>query len=841
MDSTFEYFGLKTTSEEDYELLAAVEDWIYYSLSGDEINTITDEEYVGLVVDMFKILVKPPYHGKRRNRPKNTVLKVEATFQLSKDAKHVILDEEYGIKSVEEAVAIVEHLYAGAVDIKIIVDGKVYDSMNEEFDNWREVDSFYDEPLYDNGDLNCVSIFRDKFNLPEDFHDGMKLGEFCELCKDFEIAVYNNEEMNINGVESDKKVMAYSGHVVDGWVDKILIPRNELVQDLDERFSECLKNKDEVIHNIKVYDGVWGRWLSSFVVHGVKYIRDFLHPVKIMSDLMEKYSSAFFHPFVANCAVYSGVAIDQAGYDMNGAYVSALLKVDKFPIIDNIPMNYKRFKSSIFKSHDAVVLADEFVYKGIKFPATFWYLKDAERLGLDIKEVHLITGYKDFDKDEFIHCLDDYVKPDDKAFLHVEEAKKGDNIVENKWVEGRNRFFELVVKRFLGCCVASNIKKREKVYTAYLDDLMNSDLPHTITREKDDFSLCKRLMNNIYFAMMSNYHLRLLELIDKYEPKAVFCDCIYVSPDVEINEPDMKFESFVEERHCAKEYPKYELMVRYVVGPAGSGKTYKLAHQLSTKSSLVVVPEMRLSEAWPGFKVSNPNYLLNRHSLPNVDDIVFDECFKIDTEQLNVLLGYALHNRIRIWCSGDIYQLRQVNSDVLALRCELINAYDILHGNFRNNFDYKALGLTSPKPLPIAELKNLYDTYLRSHATDKPVFDKIMYCYRTSEHSTREKYEKLYQQYVARNKHPHDIIYVRCNKNCVIKHKQYFNGVIYKVPLYFAINNKSHFIISNVYSLYATQGQSIKSDDFILIADDEKYYYNNQRMLYVLISRLTLH
>ena len=75
---------------------------------------------------------------------------------------------------------------------------------------------------------------------------------------------------------------------------------------------------------------------------------------------------------------------------------------------------------------------------------------------------------------------------------------------------------------------------------------------------------------------------------------------------------------------------------------------------------------------------------------------------------------------------------------------------------------------------------------------------------------------------------------MRCIKNCEYKHKPYYNGVIYKVNP--DIVNSKHFVISNVYSIYTTQGQTM--DKINLLRDDYESYYSSIEMVYVLISRL---
>ena len=120
----------------------------------------------------------------------------------------------------------------------------------------------------------------------------------------------------------------------------------------------------------------------------------------------------------------------------------------------------------------------------------------------------------------------------------------------------------------------------------------------------------------------------------------------------------------------------------------------------------------------------------------------------------------------------------------------------------------------------------MYDKLIESD------FNDPVYCYTTNGDSTMKKHEELYLNYVNENRIEN--YFVKCIKNCKYNGVEYYNGVIYKVND--NIRYSKNFKISNVYSIYCTQGQTMKKIN--LLKDDYKKYYSSIEMVYVLISRI---
>ncbi len=188
-------------------------------------------------------------------------------------------------------------------------------------------------------------------------------------------------------------------------------------------------------------------------------------------------------------------------------------------------------------------------------------------------------------------------------------------------------------------------------------------------------------------------------------------------------------------------------------------------------------------------------------------------------------------------------------------------ANEILTTNYRSNINWlDELTNIYKSPNRKLMLKELYEKNLKCHVKEwNP--NEIFYAYRTNDGdvSTYEKYTKMYQKYVKENNIKN--YYVKCIKNCDANgiestgiNSVYFNGVIYNSEDLGDILNvkskrrhknsdgeleysfRSCFEITNIYSIYCTQGQTVTNLN--LIPDDEKYYYSNIEMYYVLASRL---
>ena len=817
MDSTFEYFGLKTTSEEDYELLAAVEDWIYYSLSSDEIDTITDEDYIGLVVDMFKILVKPPYHGKRRNRPrKQTFWEGVARFTTSdpNTIKSVNFYADQDIKSVDDLRDFVRDTVQGVL-VSYDLNGESFLVGGDNFD-----DDALLEHLNANENFNCVSVFRNKYELSDEYYDGMKLKEFLQLATRDNIQVFNNDGLLLNRASGDIKVCAFGGHVLD-YMPEFNHPHKSVLCNHDEllsKYKSIREDKNKLINRIKVYDGFYGLYLKSFCCDNVIYKNDYMNPTDVIKRYFKRFSCSFYHQMTSNFAVANGRAVDCAGYDLNGAYVQALSRVKQIPIIDNIPMSYE-IALKLFNAHDLVVLCEEQDFGKVRFPACLWYAEDVEKYHLKPIEAYYVKKFLDFDFNDLYAYLNEY---------------SGTNETD-----GRNKWNESALKIAFGAFLVKH-SHYVRSNMSYLDDILSPEHKHYIVAETNEFFYSPNYYHNVHFAMSSEYHHLLLEFMAQYPVEAVYIDCLYVKADVPVKVVSdgltgFKYEKYVEDYNVKYAYAKATQDIKLIVGPAGSGKSYYLKHHVAPLcKTLVIVPERRLSLVWEGFECQTIQFISKKKFMPSVNQIIIDECFKFDTDDLSDFLGFCRSNDITVWMAGDHRQFQQINITREKKRIYCMMPVDKRTGNYRNSIDYNTILSANSQE----QRQQFFDTYLSNYTVSlesKDIFDEINYCYITKEGGTRDIYDKAYKRHVYMNNLTKNI-FARCTHNAIINGTQYYNGMIYRLDLWFINKHKSVFTISNTYSIYATQGQTM--DKIRLISDDEKYYTSTNTMLYVLISRL---
>ena len=752
-----------------------------------------------------------------------------AWLRISADLRVVNFDSSDGIRNEDDLRMWAESYIPGCEIERYEVNNYVHDLERINDDPLSLTDIL--EGLYGSNSMKCVSEFKNRFNLQDNknYYDGMPTFKFYAETKKDNIAVYSNEFDLMNGVNSEKRVMCYSGHILEEFptnppVKKIILSSEAFVK----KWFELIKNKENCVNKIFMYNGAFGKYLKSFNFHTSKYVRDFKNPTELILEVLKPFSCSFNHPLVKNCAIYSGEVSDCAGYDLNAAYVRALERVKFIPIIDNIPLNDKAEKLY----NNFVYLCDSFTYKNIKFPASFWYKEEVERLHLKVINRFMIKEFKPFDSKILHEALENYEDPEDDDLMKFKTIDKPKEGIRNKW-------FETVIKYSLGHMISKK-KERVEVYSYYLNDIMNEKKHHTYTKIKDKFAYNPLFYHNVYFAMANEYHKKMIEYIDRFDVQGVFCDCFYIPFDAEQppESEDYKFESSVEYRNCNKEFDNNPRYINVVMGTAGTGKTTYMKNNNSEKSSLVIIPERKLSLVWDGWNCQTIQYIKDSHFMPKAQNIIIDEFFKFNTDLLSEFIGVCRSYGLNIWMAGDPLQFEQVGITKESKRIYLIDSkIEPLKMNHRNSLNYKEMGFIGE--LDKNKLKKLFDKYLKSYLVNPSMngfFESINYCFRTNgEDATLQKYDKLYLEYCL--KHHKKEVYARCIKNCHFNDKDYYNGVIYVLPLQWVQKHTSTFKISNNYSIYSTQGQTMS--EIRLIADDEKYYFSSWRMLYVLISRLS--
>lgn len=804
---------------------------------------------------------------------------------------------ELGLKTRQDVINYVNDKwdsFAEFIDYnesEVIYDFKTSYNTNN-FNETKQLDKFekylLDEELFNNSLYkNCVTKLKQELNLSDEFKDGLTLNQFIQLADKYNLEVYNNELMLLNKFSNNNlKCIAYAGHVQTYHSYKLISTNHYLdYEQFEQLWQNSLKERIGIIHDIKVIKSVYGCYLSSFAIDNDKFILNYQTPTNIIKNLLTDFTSWFYHPSISNAAVFSGEFEHGYGFDINACYIECFKAIDKVPIIDNIPLSLKFYEQIYKDKYDSVVICDEFNYKGVHFQSTCWLYSTIHKLGLDehIKEVHLIKYYKSFDGmyDKIINALNEFEYLPDSDILHNKFLKAARTIdgVRNKWNEE-------VIRYALGSMIENNLSDIQYIYSAYLDDdqLLNDNLQHGYFKRLTDKPTSRRFYHNIYFAMINNYHELILNLIDTitrdygtsyitYPIKGIYCDCFYVDEltakkikdDYIINKTKQlisnnftytfKHESSDITRNCKHVYKTYSRMINFVQGLAGTGKTHYLRELIPPNECLVIIPEMRLSDVWVNYNCMTIQKVWKRYKLPNVTNLIVDECFKFNTDQLNRLIGLCLRHHINIYLAGDKFQLRQFiedsqqNDKFWLYRIEGIISTVQLTTNHRNNINYKSLNLFGNND--ITHLQNLFNQYLSKYIiddddlTNPKLFEDINYCWHTNKNGTRDKLDKAYQQYIKRNHYK--TCYARCIKNCVINEvassainssTPYYNGVIYKLPVSFVKNNSSKFIISNTYSIYATQGQTM-SKIRLVKSDYYNYFSQDWRILYVLISRLS--
>ena len=824
----------------------------------------------------------------------NINYEVDVVVEISFGPKHFYIPSSAGVHSYADAEAYIYDIIPGATIEDMRLSSQIdalpihfQQQFEDEEQEVADIDELianwdvHDQTLYGNDELDCVSKFVSKYrdDLKQHYYDGMTESQFLLNCIRDNIAVYNNDMFNLtlNAHKAKHSVICYNGHVLDNnkliskhYTENILLD----IATFAETYERIISNKENIVYDIRVYDGVFGKYLSSFCIDNKCYKLDFKNPMERFLDGLNDYACNFNHPAIKNCAVYSGKG-NKYGYDLNAAYINALRAVKQIPIIDNIPITVRYYETHL-KGHPAVVLVKEFVYNGIHFPPTMWDKDIADQYHMQYDNVYLIAQYKPFNYDVVIECIPTKNDASHECFSMSAEAKATTKYFKYELLDVPDKkYVEAIVRYALGSMIADAAgNEYRNVYTSYLDDILNPIYPHKYAEPKTENSIKINSLHNVYHAMKMEYYKTLLALIDEFHPTGIYCDCIYINQPMSnddmlkhnlkleyVYKPGQRGKDNKSNRDCNKSYNSdiSTSNIRLVNGLAGFGKSYYVKNELyntpaSRSHAIVIVPESRLRNVWEtadggsrggqGFKVYTFQYLYSTHKFPHAD-IIVDECYKFNTDCIDYLIGYAILHHVNLTLIGDRWQLEQVITDPAKARF-IRRIYGMqctkeLTVNHRNNIDYREL-IAPCRSNQLELRKQLFHKYLGKNIVKIDDFSDVNYCYRTTgDDATRDKADKLYQAYVKKLS-PKDMINIRCTKNYSTRAgRSWYNGVIYQIRKQDLPNYPpSYFTVSNTYSVYATQGQTIDSNKLRLIEDDLPWYYNTSRMLYVLVSRLRL-
>lgn len=557
-------------------------------------------------------------------------------------------------------------------------------------------------------------------------------------------------------------------------------------------------------------------------------------------------------------------------------------ELDEFPSIDNI----------------CVHIRVQITHENIKYPPSLYYLTEyLEMLNIDYEEADydeifhkmkqfenkldndhkseffIITGYNDINMTDEIKNwhkhITELLKTPQTRVRHYHDLYKGANICKNEFKNGRNSYLETCIRYALGVMLEPS-KKLRKQHLFSLKELPEVDEGY-VAFEQSLLHYKTKFYVNVHFAMSYQYR-RLIKLFPRKDLiKGIFCDAIYT--DVKLSDEEfnqikaiykLQYNDLYEEiKHKYMVKPRDEV----IRGLAGSGKTYLYSvgdRKLPEDDTLIIVPQYRLNTVWPNYVVKHGEYLASARYIDNVKNIVIDECYQQNPDIIDDILGCARYYGIRVIMLGDPYQFAPVTVNEEQMRIAFIinnmafNEY--LNINRRNKLNYDKL-FNNFNYINSNTKKNIFDTYLSKFLVKEDEYNAndIFYCYRTAKDKTMDKYNEKYKSLIgaqlteitSKNDHvlqvnatcKSDKYYMKCIKNCDKNGKaangnnaHYYNGIIYTNDM--LPKDVRFFEFSNVYSIYATQGQSIEEKDLKLLADDEEEYYKNKAMLYVLVSRL---
>ena len=833
----------------------------------------------------------------------NNPIGVKVNLEVSNQTITRHIGPEHGItrNNVSETLpAVINKIFPTLTLISYEIDEEVHVVNDYIYNENTLMDDYLDEFLFANMQGNCVSIFKNKYNLDDKYYDGMTMRDFIYACDKDNILIRNNYLQKVNEVKDPiVEVICYNGHITSLTpyeVKNICVRTNVELEDeeFEDFYLKCLDNPDQyVITNIRTYDGVYGKILKSFQLlndthtykrKGLKLPKSnniCYTPTQVIKEMLRPYGCSFFNNYEKNHALYSGRADSgDYGYDLNQAFINAFKNIRKIPIIENFPVTYKRAMLIDSDVNNWVCTTDTFTYNNIKFPKSLLFLTEAIEYNAPILECFYISYYKRVNGEKLYNEMVKVIEANfnnESKYKHYDTLTKGKKILTNETINNRNLYVENCLRIALGNMERTCTEKYDKCYVSYLKNIFDKDKCPYILEPMKKLSIQKIFYINVHLAMSQQYRKMIMEIKN---PKAIFCDCVYVESPIKTSKYWKPEGQLMTDRNCAKEYAEYGKF-EVIVGGAGSGKTYEMMHRLDPKNTLVIIPQYRLKLTWDGFECTSFQRIEKNFKFTNKPVICVDEAFQMDGKTINKIIGMANYYGIKLYLVGDPAQFQPVNkyNDARDACFKYMTPTEKITGNYRNNINYMEIFKTYNRHKnPANYLKSIFDKYLGKYLIDED-FNNPVYCFKTGssngtkkdelykliedlhnekindmEHAelykekinkaikeiqtlhnvetTQQKHERLYREYVTKNNIKD--YYVRCIKNCEYKHKPYYNGVIYKVNP--DIANSKHFVISNVYSIYTTQGQTM--DKINLLRDDYESYYSSIEMVYVLISRL---
>ena len=833
----------------------------------------------------------------------NNPIGVKVNLEVSNQTITRHIGPEHGItrNNVSETLpAVINKIFPTLTLISYEIDEEVHVVNDYIYNENTLMDDYLDEFLFANMQGNCVSIFKNKYNLDDKYYDGMTMRDFIYACDKDNILIRNNYLQKVNEVKDPiVEVICYNGHITSLTpyeVKNICVRTNVELEDeeFEDFYLKCLDNPDQyVITNIRTYDGVYGKILKSFQLlndthtykrKGLKLPKSnniCYTPTQVIKEMLRPYGCSFFNNYEKNHSLYSGRADSgDYGYDLNQAFINAFKNIRKIPIIENFPVTYKRAMLIDSDVNNWVCTTDTFTYNNIKFPKSLLFLTEAIEYNAPILECFYISYYKRVNCEKLYNEMVKVIEANfnnESKYKHYDTLTKGKKILTNETINNRNLYVENCLRIALGNMERTCTEKYDKCYVSYLKNIFDKDKCPYILEPMKKLSIQKIFYINVHLAMSQQYRKMIMEIKN---PKAIFCDCVYVESPIKTSKYWKPEGQLMTDRNCAKEYAEYGKF-EVIVGGAGSGKTYEMMHRLDPKNTLVIIPQYRLKLTWDGFECTSFQRIEKNFKFTNKPVICVDEAFQMDGKTINKIIGMANYYGIKLYLVGDPAQFQPVNkyNDARDACFKYMTPTEKITGNYRNNINYMEIFKTYNRHKnPANYLKSIFDKYLGKYLIDED-FNNPVYCFKTGssngtkkdelykliedlhnekindmEHAelykekinkaikeiqtlhnvetTQQKHERLYREYVSKNNIKD--YYVRCIKNCEYKHKPYYNGVIYKVNP--DIANSKHFVISNVYSIYTTQGQTM--DKINLLRDDYECYYSSIEMVYVLISRL---
>ena len=880
----------KILSEDITDLFDESEFWDKYELEQLVKKTVQDAIDKAMTQIYVKDMLNEIVNKVEAN---NNPIGVNVVLEVSNQTLTRRIGPEHGItrNNVSTNLPIViNKMFPTFTLISYEIDEEVHVVNDYIYNENTLMDDYLDEFLFANMQGNCVSIFKNKYNLDNKYYDGMTMRDFIYACDKDNILIRNNYLQKVNDVNDPIfEVICYNGHItsLSPYEVKNICVRTNVELD-DEEFEDfylkCLDNPDQyVITNIRTYNGVYGKILKSFQLlndthtykrKGLKLPNSdniCYTPTQVIKEMLRPYSCSFFNNYEKNHSLYSGRAdCGDYGYDLNQAFINAFKNIRKIPIIENFPVTYKRAMLIDSDVNKWVCTTDAFTYNNIKFPKSLLFLTEAIEYNAPVLECFYISYYKKVNGgklyDEMVKVIETNFNHESK-YKHYDTLTKGKKILTNETINNRNLYVENCLRIALGNMERTCVEKYDKCYVSYLKNIFDKDKCPYILEPMKKLSVQKTFYINVHLAMSQQYRKMVMEIKN---PKAIFCDCVYVESPIKTSKYWKPEGQLMTDRNCAKEYADYEKF-GVIVGGAGSGKTYEMMNRLDPKNTLVIIPQYRLKLTWDGFECTSFQRIEKNFKFTNKPVICVDEAFQMDGKTINKIIGMANYYGIKLYLVGDPMQFQPVNkyNDARDACFKFMTPTEKITGNYRNNINYAEIFKTYARHKnPANYLKSVFDKYLGKYLINED-FNNPVYCFKTGSsngtkidelykqieelkindkekmdkivkeiralrntETTQQKHERLYREYVANNNIKD--YYVRCIKNCEYKHKPYYNGVIYKVNP--DIANSKNFVISNVYSIYTTQGQTMEKIN--LLRDDYESYYSSVEMVYVLISRL---